>query len=93
MHEPRFKRGLAIGYAVSPTGTDHRHALHDSGLETADEQGMMSDGTVRDICVLQPIRLKSLGSDRVRAALYHTMDQVAAKCLSVCTFVPWSTDQ
>ena len=32
MHEPRFKRGLAIGYAVSPTGADHCHSLHDTGL-------------------------------------------------------------
>jgi aldehyde:ferredoxin oxidoreductase len=29
MHEPRYKRGLAIGYAVSPTGADHCHSLHD----------------------------------------------------------------
>jgi len=32
MHEPRLKRALAIGYAVSPTGADHCHALHDTGL-------------------------------------------------------------
>ncbi|NLX43640.1 MAG: aldehyde ferredoxin oxidoreductase, partial [Chloroflexi bacterium] len=32
MHEPRLKRGLAIGYAVSPTGADHCHSLHDTGL-------------------------------------------------------------
>ena len=30
MHEPRLKRGLGIGYAVSPTGSDHCHSLHDA---------------------------------------------------------------
>jgi aldehyde:ferredoxin oxidoreductase len=30
MHEPRFKKALGVGYAVSPTGADHCHNLHDS---------------------------------------------------------------
>ncbi len=93
MHEPRFKRGLAIGYAVSPTGADHCHALHDSGLGTPDEEGMMANRLLRSMGVLQPIPVESLGADKVRATLYNTIDQVTMNCLSVCTFVPWSTDQ
>jgi len=31
MHEPRGKVGLGIGYAISPTGADHVHNIHDTG--------------------------------------------------------------
>ena len=33
MHEPRFKQGMGLGYAVSPTGADHCHSIHDTGFE------------------------------------------------------------
>jgi aldehyde:ferredoxin oxidoreductase len=36
MHEPRGKRGLAIAYAVSPTGADHMEAPHDPLYEGFD---------------------------------------------------------
>ena len=32
MHDPRLKRGLGLGYAVSPTGADHVHNVHDTAL-------------------------------------------------------------
>ena len=32
MHDPRLKRGEALGYAVSPTGADHVHNIHDTFL-------------------------------------------------------------
>ncbi|MBM3242396.1 aldehyde ferredoxin oxidoreductase family protein [Candidatus Poribacteria bacterium] len=31
MHEPRYKQGMGLGYAVSPTGADHMQGLHDAG--------------------------------------------------------------
>ncbi|MHC1578181.1 MAG: aldehyde ferredoxin oxidoreductase family protein, partial [Dehalococcoidia bacterium] len=30
MHEPRWKQGMGLGYAVSPTGADHVHNIHDN---------------------------------------------------------------
>jgi aldehyde:ferredoxin oxidoreductase len=32
MHEPRIKHALGVGYALSPTGADHMHNMHDSGF-------------------------------------------------------------
>lgn len=32
MHDPRYKRALGVGYAVSPTGADHNHNLHDTAF-------------------------------------------------------------
>jgi aldehyde:ferredoxin oxidoreductase len=93
MHEPRFKRSLAIAYAVSPTGADHCHALHDSGLGTPDENGMMSNASLRSMGILEPIPIESLGVDKVRATLYNTINQVTNNCLPVCNFVPWTAEE
>ncbi len=91
MHEPRFKRALAIGYSVSPTGADHCHALHDNGLVNADANGMLAQSTLSSLGIIEPMPLESLGPEKVRAALYHTLDQVAMNCLTLCLFVPWTT--
>lgn len=32
MHEPRIKHALGLGYAISPTGADHMHNMHDTGF-------------------------------------------------------------
>ena len=91
MHEPRLKRALAIGYAVSPTGADHCHALHDTGLVHSDDQGFVQDAHLRSLGVLKPVPLESLGPEKVRAAIYQTLRQVTNNCLCMCLFVPWST--
>jgi len=93
MHEPRFKRGLAIGYSVSPTGADHCHSLHDSGLMNADEDGFLPDATLRSLGVLEPMALESLGPEKVRATMYNSVQGVMMNCLPLCLFVPWSTSQ
>jgi aldehyde:ferredoxin oxidoreductase len=90
MHEPRHKRGLAIGYAVSPTGADHCHSLHDAGMTSADENGFQPDDGLRSMGILEPVPLESLGPDKVRAFTYLTIKEVAGNCLCMCLFVPWS---
>jgi aldehyde:ferredoxin oxidoreductase len=92
MHEPRLKRGLAIGYAVSPTGADHCHSLHDTSLVYPDPHGFAQDGGLRTMGVLEPIPLESLGPEKVRASLYQSIRQVSINCLCLCLFVPWSAD-
>ncbi len=93
MHEPRLKRGLAIGYAVSPTGADHVHALHDTGMQTPNEQGFQPNGGVRSMGVLEPVPLESLGPDKVRATIYSTINGVAMNCFSMCIFPGWNIQE
>ncbi len=93
MHEPRFKRGLALGYALSPTGADHCHSLHDSGLAAATEEGFMPNGGLRSLGVLEPMDVESLGPEKVRAFMYNSINSVTGNCLPVCMFVPWSAQQ
>ena len=92
MHEPRFKRGLAIGYAVSPTGADHCHSLHDSGLVNPIEGGFMPNDTLRAMGVVEPMPLEDLGPDKARASAYYAIYRVMQNCLSICLFVPWTMD-
>jgi aldehyde:ferredoxin oxidoreductase len=90
MHEPRFKRGLAIGYAVSPTGADHCHSLHDSGLVYPNEDGFAQNGGLRQMGVLEAIDLEELGPAKVRATLYNSISSIVSNCATICSFTGWS---
>ncbi len=87
MHEPRLKRGMAIGYSVSPTGADHVHSLHDTG--TVAELGL---NTYKPFGVIEPIRLEDMGPLKVRALKYHTQWRTTMNSLVFCTFPPWSVE-
>ena len=93
MHEPRFKRGLAIAYAVSPTGADHCHALHDVGTVNAGPDGFLANEGLRALGLLEPIPLEDIGPAKVRATLYNMVRSVAGNCACLCLFIPWSTDE
>lgn len=90
MHEPRFKRALGIAYAMSPTGADHNHALHDANLGLTNDDGMITNGNLRSMGVLTPIPVEDIGPAKVRATLYNTIYNAMANCATVCTFVPWT---
>ncbi len=93
MHEPRFKRGLAIGYAVSPTGADHCHALHDISIVNAGPDGFQANEGLRRLGLLEPLPLEDLGPAKVRATLYHMARAVAGNCACMCLFIPWNADE
>ncbi|MEW5932876.1 MAG: aldehyde ferredoxin oxidoreductase family protein [Bacillota bacterium] len=90
MHEPRLKHALGLGYAVSPTGADHCHNLHDTAW--------VKDGSssVRDAAVLGltgPLPLHDLGPDKVRLFAYVTNWRHFQESAVVCYFVPWTYHQ
>jgi len=89
MHEPRYKRGMAIGYAVSPTGADHVHSLHDIGLSDPDDAGFIQHEQLRALGVLEPMPQESLGPEKVRASLRHATLTIAENCLLMCIFPGW----
>jgi aldehyde:ferredoxin oxidoreductase len=93
MHEPRLKRGLAIGYSVSPTGADHCHSLHDTGLATATEDGFSPNGRLRGMGAIEPVPLDNLGPDKVRATMYNSIGSVTINCVCMCSMPGWSNDE
>ena len=85
MHEPRFKFGLGLGYAVSPTGADHMHNIHDTMVET--EAGLEE---VTPYGVLEPLPSQDLSLAKVRVTYYHTMSQVLKNMIGMCHFPPFA---
>ncbi|MGI6368970.1 MAG: aldehyde ferredoxin oxidoreductase family protein [Anaerolineae bacterium] len=95
MHEPRLKRGMAIGYAVSPTGADHCHSLHDTGLINANEDGLLRIALrgmrgMEGLGVLSAVPLEDLGPEKVHAAKMNHISSLVPNCVTMCTFPGWT---
>ncbi|MFC1987228.1 aldehyde ferredoxin oxidoreductase family protein [Chloroflexota bacterium] len=82
MHEPRFKPGLGVGYAVSPTGADHCHNSHDSAYT-----GRMP-GYLRALGIFEPLPCQELSAAKVRILIYDSVWKHAINCLVICYFIP-----
>ena len=89
MHEPRWKQGLGLGYAVSPTGADHVHNMHDIEY-AAPGPGLER---VKSLGILEPLPLADLSSAKVRLLIYNSHWQHAINCLLFCDYVPLSYQQ
>ena len=86
MHEPRLKRGLGLGYTISPTGAEHMHNLNDPYV--ADSRYIESLGLAA-LGILEPVPLEDLGPRKVRAFIYYVDWQIVDNCLLMCYFLPW----
>lgn len=89
MHEPRFKKALGVGYAVSPTGADHCHNLHDS-LFTG--EGKQLD-EIKALGVLKPLPAKDLSGEKVRLLTYASNWRHFINCAVICYFLPYYYDE
>lgn len=87
MHEPRLKRALGLGYATSPTGADHVHNMHDTGLDENAWEDLKSLG------VLEPVPAEDLGPAKIRLFRYFSTWRHLANCLVLCIFPPWTYEQ
>ena len=89
MHEPRFKMGMGIGYAVSPTGADHCHSIHD----TLYEKDTVDMARICSLGVLQPLPINDLSLDKVRLCFYDMMMRHAMNCWVTCLLSRWSPEK
>jgi len=87
MHEPRCKAGLGMGYAISPTGADHCHNIHDTGYVMRIGSGPRAMG------ILETLPSQDLSAGKVRMQLYGSLWQHALNCLVFCQFVPFASDR
>jgi aldehyde:ferredoxin oxidoreductase len=85
MHEPRLKRALGLGYAVSPTGADHMHNLHDTDITS---YGSTLD-KLTSLGILEPMPIEELGLRKVKALIYFVNWRVLDNSLLICDFLPW----
>jgi len=87
MHDPRLKRGEALGYAVSPTGADHVHNIHDTFLYPQLPNRYHSLG------VLETVPVEDFGPKKVRLYKYVGDWRTLNNYLVMCLFTPWSVIQ
>jgi aldehyde:ferredoxin oxidoreductase len=87
MHDPRLKRGEALGYAVSPTGADHVHNIHDTFLYPVLPKSYNSLG------VLEPVPVEDFGPKKVRLYKYVGEWRTLNNFLVMCLFTPWNVVQ
>lgn len=87
MHEPRLKPGLGLGYAVSPTGADHVHNIHDTFLAPKIPRIYEGLGT------LEPVQVEDFSAKKVRLFKQIMTWQSLDNCLVMCLFPPWTVQQ
>ncbi len=86
MHDPRGKVGLGIGYAVSPTGADHMHNMHDPEFARVNP-------TMSALGILEPLPADDLGPAKVRMFRYLVNWQHFKNCAIWCMFVPYDPNR
>jgi len=87
MHDPRWKQGMGLGYALSPTGADHCHNIHDTQFDRIIVSELNSLG------VFEPLPLNDLSSAKVRLLYYGSTWRHMLNCLVVCFFIEFTVQQ
>jgi aldehyde:ferredoxin oxidoreductase len=86
MHEPRLKKALGIGYAISPTGADHCHNFHDTAYDKWNDN--MKD--IQALGCLEPMPANLLTPEKIRLLVYGSNWRHLTNSLVICYFTPWS---
>ena len=89
MHEPRFKPGLAVGYAVSPTGADHMHNIHDVAYVSPN----IAFDEINELGINEFVPRGDMSVAKVRILVYGSIWRHALNCLVYCVFVVLLPDQ
>jgi len=90
MHEPRLKYALGIGYALSPTGADHCHNMHDTLYEKAGSRAMAE---LHGLGILDPLPFNDLSPEKIHMFWHITNLRTFCNVAVICQFVPWSIIQ
>jgi aldehyde:ferredoxin oxidoreductase len=87
MHEPKTKAVLGVGYAVSPTGADHCHNVHD----TLYEGPLGFDLTnIQSLGFLNAMPANELSGRKARLLYYVAGLYTFDNCAVLCMFIPWT---
>lgn len=90
MHEPRIKHALGVGYALSPTGADHMHNIHDTMYRG---EGPALDQLRQFDPDLKPVAATVLDEDKMRLYFYQVNHRHFLDSVVMCHFLPYSPQQ
>ena len=89
-HEPRGKWGVALGYAVSPTGADHLQAAHDPWFakpgDFSKEFNWVDLEDLSPLGLTDPVPAEDIGSAKVRLFVYLQYIWALHDVLDWCIF-------
>lgn len=90
-HDPRGKWGVALGYAISPTGADHLISAHDPWFaiepNTEKQYTNMDILPMRYFGIFEPIPAMSLSSKKLRLFMHLQYLWSLYDVLDLCIFV------
>ena len=88
MHDPRVKYGHGLGIAISPTGADHMHSLHDSAYQS--EAGITD---LKPLGVLEPLPFDDLSTNKAHLVYRVIMWRITYNLTGICMFHAWTPQQ
>jgi aldehyde:ferredoxin oxidoreductase len=86
MHDPRFKQGMGLVYAVDASGADHCAGIHDSNFTR--ETGPMEH--LRGWGAIDPVPVNDLSPAKVALTRAEFLRNTICDTLVCCIFVPWT---
>jgi len=89
MHEPRIKHALGLGFAVSPTGADHMHNMHDTAM--ANKTRWFTD--VQAWGEFHTVQIHGFEEEKMKIFYYHTNYRHALDSMVMCMFLPYTPAQ
>jgi aldehyde:ferredoxin oxidoreductase len=90
MHEPRIKHALGMGYALSPTGADHMHNMHDTGY-MREGRGLQIHRDAWGI-EAKPIEAHGLDDNKLELWFHQTHFRHFLDVVGMCHFLPYTPD-
>jgi len=86
MHEPRYKKGLGIGYSIANHGADHELGFHDTAFE---KMGPAFEAALGLGCE-EPMPTSELSTRKAYLFTQRHSWMMGMDSLVECLFVPWS---
>jgi aldehyde:ferredoxin oxidoreductase len=88
--EPRWKTGMGIGYALSPTGAEHMANIHD--VLYADTEAP-TFAAAANMGILRATGTLELNRDKARLWAYMGVNRSVHNVVCLCSFMPYSFEQ
>jgi aldehyde:ferredoxin oxidoreductase len=89
LHEPRWKTGMGIGFALAATGAEHMTNIHDNMYASEEAP---SFAAAQNMGILDPVETSELSPNKARMWIYMMLNRSISNNVGVCAFMPYSLD-
>jgi aldehyde:ferredoxin oxidoreductase len=89
LHEPRWKTGMGIGFALAATGAEHMTNIHDN-MYASEEAPTFT--AAQHLGILDSVETSELSPSKARVWAYMMLNRSINNNACVCSFMPYSFD-